>query len=95
MTEILNSLLPLRQQITTIDEAILQLLFQRRELSKQVIALKMKLDLPLRDLDREHDLIAKLIQKGNALGIGPDLIRSLYEQIIADSVALQEQIKQG
>lgn len=93
--DIFKPLLPLREEITAIDEAILQLLFKRRELAKKVIAIKIEQNLPLRDLEREKKIIEKLMLKSIDLKMNPNLIRSLYEQIIADSVALQEQIKQG
>lgn len=90
MNDIFAPLKPLRDKINTIDESLLKLIYQRCELSKQIIQLKIDLHLPIKDPKREEELIQSLVQKGEALD--PHFIRSLYRLIIANSVELQENI---
>lgn len=85
----------IRTQITEIDQAILNLLFQRRECVKAVFAIKMQHQLPLRDPKRETELLEKLTAQAKALDLNPHFITQLYQLIIKDSVALQQQWQQN
>ncbi len=56
-----NPLLPLRDKITALDKALLDIIAQRRALSERVIETKIAANIPLRDIERERSLINTLI----------------------------------
>lgn len=89
-----NPLLPLRNKITALDRQLLDLIAQRRELSKQVLQTKIQANIPVRDLERERILVKTLIEQGKTYHLDELFIKRLYQVIIEDSVLLQQRILQ-
>ncbi|WP_298442644.1 chorismate mutase [uncultured Ferrimonas sp.] len=85
-----NPLEPIRAQITALDQQLLQLLAQRRELSLQVAQTKADAISPVRDPDRESALLGRLVQQGRALGLDGQYVSRLFHAIIEDSVLRQQ-----
>ena len=61
-----NPLLALREKISALDEKLLALLAERRELAVEVGKAKLLSHRPVRDIDRERDLLERLITLGKA-----------------------------
>ncbi|QSX30839.1 chorismate mutase [Shewanella cyperi] len=84
-----------REQITTIDNDILSLLAKRRDLSLEVARSKEVDVRPVRDTQREKELLARLVQKGREQGLDPHFVVQLYQSIIEDSVLNQQAYLHG
>lgn len=80
----------IRQEITQLDENLLNLLFQRRQLSIQVVKSKIQDLKPVRDTYREALLLENLVEKGKKLDLTADYVHRIYRSIIEDSVELQQ-----
>jgi chorismate mutase/prephenate dehydratase len=80
----------LRKEISDIDERILDLLGRRRTLAREVIKVKDRHKMPLRDTQREEALLANLIHKGRELGLEAHLITRVFHEIIDDSIRSQQ-----
>lgn len=79
----------LREKINNIDENLLSLLSERRKLSLEVVKYKEQNDNPIRDKDREQELLTALIIKGKKLGLDANYVTKIFYEIIDDSVRLQ------
>lgn len=80
----------IRNNINDVDSEILQLLSKRRKLSEEVINSKMKTDKPIRDTDRESELLSKIIASGKDLGLDSHYVSKIFYDILDDSVRLQQ-----
>lgn len=60
-------LLAIRDKITTLDSELLTLLANRRQLSADVAQFKLNTHRPIRDKNRERELLDLLIEKGKKL----------------------------
>ena len=67
----MKRILRLRQEIDEIDEAILQLLKKRIDVSKRIGKTKKILHLPLRDHDREDEIFLKINETASQIGLPP------------------------
>jgi chorismate mutase/prephenate dehydratase len=84
-----------REQITTLDNELLTLLSKRRELSLEVARSK-EIDVrPIRDTQREKQLLERLVQLGRDKGLDAHFVISLYQSIIEDSVLNQQAFLHG
>ena len=79
----------IRQDITQLDQELLALLAKRKALSIAVARAKQANPRPIRDHQREQDLLVALIQKGRVLGLDAQYVTRLYHTIIEDSVLSQ------
>jgi len=86
----MKSIERLRSGINTIDEKILQLLSERRKLSKEVIQAKDLTDKPIRDKERESQLLRSLIKTGKEIGLDSNFVTKVFYEIIEDSVRIQQ-----
>ncbi|MCE9685305.1 prephenate dehydratase [Shewanella sp. AS16] len=84
-----------REQITALDKDLLALLAKRRSLSLEVARSKEVDVRPIRDTQREKDLLARLVQQGKAQGLDAHFVLSLYQSIIEDSVLNQQAYLHG
>lgn len=84
-----------REQITDIDNTVLQLLAKRRNLSLEVARSKEVDVRPVRDTQRERELLSRLVQKGREQGLDPHFVMQLYQSIIEDSVLNQQAYLHG
>ena len=80
-----------RQKINSVDSKILELLSERRELSREIIQAKEEEQAPIRDKQREKQLLLKLIQDGRDQGLDAHYVTNLYHQIIRDSLRVQRE----
>ncbi|MFD1805399.1 chorismate mutase [Pasteurella oralis] len=82
----------IRQQITQIDRNLLKLLSERHRLAFDVARSKEVSQKPLRDLEREQQLLQELIQFAEAQNyqLEAQYITQIFQRIIEDSVATQQ-----
>ena len=79
-----------REQITALDKDLLALLAKRRELSLNVARSKEVDIRPIRDTQREKELLSRLVKQGREQGLDAHYVISLYQNIIEDSVLNQQ-----
>ncbi|PKF54959.1 chorismate mutase [Alteromonadales bacterium alter-6D02] len=79
-----------REKITAIDQRLLQLLAERRQLSLSVAQSKVDTIKDVRDTEREEELLIDLIQRGHKLGVDAHYVSKLFHVIIEDSVLNQQ-----
>lgn len=79
----------LRGEVDRIDDGILDLLSQRRNVARQIAAEKRKAERPFRDDTREEQLLIERLAAGGKYELEPDLISRVWEQIMADSLRVQ------
>ncbi len=84
-----------REQITQLDNELLSLLAQRRRLSLEVARSKEVDVRPIRDTQREKELLARLVTAGREKGLDAHYVISLYQSIIEDSVLNQQAYLHG
>lgn len=89
-----NPLLALRKKISALDEKLLALLAERRQLATQVGKTKLITHRPVRDIDRERDLLERLIQMGKGMQLDAHYITRLFQLVIEDSVLTQQALLQ-
>lgn len=89
-----NPLLALRDKISALDVKLLTLLAKRRELTVEVGKAKLSSHRPVRDIDRERDLLERLITLGKAHHLDAHYITRLFQLIIEDSVLTQQALLQ-
>ncbi|HKS33077.1 MAG TPA: bifunctional chorismate mutase/prephenate dehydratase [Enterobacteriaceae bacterium] len=89
-----NPLLALRDKISALDVKLLALLAERRELAVEVGKAKLSSHRPVRDIDRERDLLERLITLGKAQHLDAHYITRLFQLIIEDSVLTQQALLQ-
>ena len=84
-----------REQITNLDNELLALLAERRRLSLEVARSKEVDVRPIRDTQREKELLARLVKEGREKGLDAHYVISLYQSIIEDSVLNQQAYLHG
>ena len=80
----------LREQINKVDSGLIDLLAERRKLSKEVIKEKNQNDNPIRDEKREEELLRKLIKEGKERGVDQHFLTKIFYEILEDSVRIQQ-----
>ncbi len=81
----------IREKVNHIDEQILKLLSERRNLSLQIVKFKNEEKASIRNLDREKELLTHLIEIGREAGLDTHYVSKIFQEIISDSVKLQNQ----
>lgn len=89
MSEILD-LNQIRQQITELDQELLVLFAKRRALTLNVAKSKVQQVRPIRDQQREQELLISLIKRGKDVGLDAHYVTSIFQSIIEDSVLNQQ-----
>jgi chorismate mutase/prephenate dehydratase len=79
-----------REKITVLDQQLLKLLGERRQLSLSVAQSKIDTVKNVRDKAREEELLIDLIQRGHKLGLDAHYVSKLFHVIIEDSVLNQQ-----
>ncbi|MEE9432047.1 MAG: bifunctional 3-deoxy-7-phosphoheptulonate synthase/chorismate mutase [Melioribacteraceae bacterium] len=79
-----------RKDINKVDSDILRLLAERRKLSHKVADSKENSDKPIRDLERESELLSKIIGVGKEVGLDSHYTSKIFYNIIDDSIRLQQ-----
>lgn len=83
---------PYRAKIDAIDEQIVKLLRARYDVIEEVGALKAREGIAATLPDRVEEVRENAAARAAAAGLDEDFIRALYEQLIAHSCALEEDI---
>jgi chorismate mutase/prephenate dehydrogenase len=83
----------LRAMIDAIARDILQLLARRNGLIADIAEHKREHHLPIRDLDREREIIADRRSRAMTLGLNPELIESLFRLVLWASRDRQAALK--
>lgn len=90
MTKSYHSLDEIRTHVTRIDNEILALLAERRQLSLEVAKSKIKTTKPVRDQEREQALLLRLIDQGKQHQLDANYVTQIFHTIIEDSVLFQQ-----
>jgi len=80
----------LRKKINLVDANLIDLLAQRRILSKEVIKDKNEKNNPIRDEKREEELLNRLVELGKEKGVDQHFLTKVFYEIIEDSIRLQQ-----
>ena len=80
----------LREKINNVDSELIELLSQRRALSRSVILDKNDTKNPIRDQKREEELLNRLIVLGKEKGVDQHFLTKVFYEIIEDSVRIQQ-----
>ena len=80
----------IRTRISALDSNLLGLLAERRELAIEVAKSKQSTSKPVRDQEREQQLLVRLINQGREIGLDSNYITKIYHSILEDSVLLQQ-----
>jgi chorismate mutase/prephenate dehydratase len=80
-----------RGEINQVDQQIVELLAQRRNLTKSIATLKNESGAALRDQSREVEVLVDRIRSGKALGLDSHLVTRIFHEIIEDSNRLQRE----
>ena len=73
----------LRREIDSIDEQVVSLLAQRLKLADDLVALKRKLKLGIRDEVRERAVVSRARRRAKSAGLTPAFIESVMRLVIA------------
>ncbi|AZQ85569.1 prephenate dehydratase [Colwellia sp. Arc7-635] len=80
----------IREKITHLDQQLLALFAERRALTLNVAKSKAHQIRPVRDQQREQELLIRLITEGKKLGLDAHYVTSIFQTIIEDSVLNQQ-----
>jgi len=80
----------IRKEITSLDKELLTLFAKRRALTLNVARSKVQQVRPIRDQQREQELLIRLIKQGKELGLDAHYVTSVFQTIIEDSVLNQQ-----
>ncbi len=90
------SLEEIRLRLNELDDNLLKLFSERRQLSIEVAKSKVETSKPIRDAEREQQLLVKLINAGHdKYHLDAQYITKLFHTIIEDSVLLQQSYLQN
>ncbi|UDG80115.1 bifunctional chorismate mutase/prephenate dehydratase [Candidatus Steffania adelgidicola] len=90
-----NTLFTLRDQINALDLQLLLLLKERRGLTLDIARSKITTQQPIRDIERERELLKRLFIEGDKLDLDRFYITQLFQIIIEDSVLIQQALLQS
>jgi chorismate mutase/prephenate dehydratase len=80
----------IRKEITALDKELLTLFAKRRALTLNVAKSKVEQIRPIRDPQREQELLIRLIKQGKELGLDTHYVTNIFQTIIEDSVLNQQ-----
>ncbi len=81
---------PLRKRIDEIDEQILRLLKERMDVCENIGVIKREQRIPVRDRQRENEQYTRMTEIASKLGLNPQEVIAVYQEIIAMSIRAQE-----
>ncbi len=81
----------LRNEIDKINSQILKLLKQREEIGIYLAMNKRKMGLPLKDDEREKNMLAGLKAKAKDMGLSESYIENLFQVIIEETLRVEEE----
>jgi isochorismate pyruvate lyase len=80
----------LRAQIDAVDNDLLSLLGKRQALVAQVIAVKVRYNLPARIPERVTEVVDRVMREAPKHGTSPDLARTVWSAMINWFIAFEE-----
>ncbi|MDN3653932.1 bifunctional chorismate mutase/prephenate dehydrogenase [Thalassotalea ponticola] len=80
-----------RQQIDNIDQQLLELIAQRRQVTKRVGELKSRVGVPIFAPEREQQLLTKLKASAQQYQVSEQLIEDVFRRIMQDSYVSQDE----
>ena len=83
----------LRERIIAVDDEIIRLIGERRDLVIEIGSMKESLGLPILDQAREARVVRRVAERSRALGVDEELTRDVIWRII--SSARQQQGQRG
>lgn len=83
----------LRKEVDRLDEEILRLLKERLDIVKRIGEMKAREKIPVWDPAREKEVLRKIQEKAQRLGINPKDVEAVYREVIGMSRRVQEEIK--
>ena len=84
-----------REALDRIDEDLLLALKRRTEIVKLIGEYKSQHGIMVKDEQREQQLLSGLKEKAQLWHIEPELVRSIWQEILAESLHQQEGLKDG
>jgi chorismate mutase len=84
-----EELIKIRNHIDGIDDQILTLLEKRVTLAKRIALVKTNRGIPIRDGQREKELLERVASQAKSLGLNPELTRRIFREIIELAVDVQ------
>jgi chorismate mutase/prephenate dehydrogenase len=81
----------LRVRIITVDDEIIQLIGERRDLVLEIGRIKESLGLPILDPAREARVVRRVAERSRALGVDEELTRDVIWRIISSARKTQSQ----
>lgn len=88
--EAAERLAELRERIIALDEAIVELVGERRDLVLEVGRLKAALGLPVLDPRREAEVVRRAARMARERGVDEEVVRDVIWRIIASARDVQE-----
>lgn len=85
-----NDLLNFRNEINNIDKKIVLLLAKRKKLVFNIAQSKIQNNQPIRDINREKNLLSKLTSLGEKNNLNSNFITRLFQLIIQESILTQK-----
>jgi len=80
----------LRERISEVDDELIRLIGERRELVLEIGRTKAELGLPVMDPAREARVVRKAAERARGLGVDEEMTRDVIWRIIASARAQQE-----
>ena len=84
-----DELIKIRNRIDEIDRRILTLLEKRVALAKRIALVKKGRGIPIRDEQREKELLERVVSQAEKLGLNPEITRRIFREIIELAVDAQ------
>ena len=81
----------LRERIIAVDDEIIQLIGERRDLVLEIGRFKEALGLPVLDPAREARVVRRVAERSRALGVDEELTRDVIWRIISSARQIQNQ----
>lgn len=85
----------LRQRITALDDELIRLIGERRDLVVAIGKAKAKLGLPVMDPAREARVVRKAAERARDLGVDQEMTRDVIWRIMAAARSEQEERPMG
>jgi chorismate mutase len=82
----------LRKEIDKQDQALLEILARRFSLVSTIAELKKEQGIPLRDLEREREILEDRTARGEAFGIDASVVVQVFQLVLGHSVRLQRRL---
>jgi len=78
-----------RAAINALDRELVDLIARRGDLVEEILKAKAEAGLPVRDREREAEVLRDAIERGKSLGVAPELVESLFQNLFAASIQRQ------